>query len=103
VIHRCGYLSMSYSLEFKPQALKEWKKLNPTIKEQFKKKLKERLESPKVSKDKLSGYGNIYKIKLRNLGYRLAYEVRDEEIVVLVLAVGKREKSKVYDRLLKRV
>ncbi|MDY0123740.1 type II toxin-antitoxin system RelE/ParE family toxin [Sulfurimonas sp.] len=90
---------MSYNLEFMPQALKEWKKLNSTIKEQFKKKLQERLESPRVAKDKLSGYENVYKIKLRNIGYRLAYEIKDEEVVVLVLSVGKREKNKIYDNL----
>lgn len=93
---------MSYSLEFKPKALKEWNKLNPTIKSQFQKKLKERLENPKVLKDKLSGYENIYKIKLRNVGYRLAYEVKDEEIVVLVLSVGKRENNRIYDNLANR-
>ena len=87
---------MTYNLEFKPQALKEWSKLGSTIKEQFKKKLEERLENPKVEKDKLSGYENVYKIKLKTLGYRLAYQVKDEEIVVLVLSVGKREKDKIY-------
>ena len=86
---------MTYNLEFKPQALKEWSKLGSTIKEQFKKKLEERLENPKVEKDKLSGYENIYKIKLRTAGYRLAYQVKDEEIVVLVLSVGKRGKDKI--------
>jgi mRNA interferase RelE/StbE len=93
---------MSYNLEFRPKALKEWNKLNPTIKSQFKKKLKERLENPKVVKDKLSGYENVYKIKLRNVGYRLAYEVKDEEIVVLVLSVGKRENNRIYDNLANR-
>lgn len=93
---------MSYSLEFKPKALKEWNKLNSTIKSQFKKKLKERLENPKVPKDKLSGYENVYKIKLRNLGYRLAYEVKDEEIVVLVLSVAKRENNRIYENLANR-
>ena len=78
---------------------KEWSKLGSTIKEQFKKKLEERLENPKVEKDKLSGYENVYKIKLRILGYRLAYQVKDEEIVVLVLSVGKREKEKIYKNL----
>ena len=86
---------MIYNLDFKPQALKEWGKLGHTVKEQFKKKLKERLENPRVSKDKLSGYENVYKIKLREVGYRLAYEV----IVVLVLGVGKREKDKIYKNL----
>lgn len=90
---------MIYNLEFKPQALKEWEKLGYTVKEQFKKKLKERLENPKILKDKLSGYDNVYKIKLKDVGYRLAYEVKDEEIVVLVLSVGKREKDKIYKNL----
>jgi len=93
---------MTYSLEFKPKALKEWDKLNSTIKSQFKKKLKERLENPKVPKDKLSGYDNVYKIKLKKLGYRLAYEVKDEEIVVLVLGVGKRENNRIYEDLANR-
>lgn len=93
---------MSYKLQFNPKALKEWNKLNNTIKEQFKKKLKERLETPKVPKDKLSGFEQVYKIKLRNLGYRLVYEVRDEEIVILVLTVGKRENDKVYKNLFNR-
>lgn len=90
---------MTYNLEFKPQALKEWNKLGSTIKEQFKKKLEERLENPKVEKDKLSGYENVYKIKLKTAGYRLAYQVKDKEIVVLVLSVGKREKDKIYKNL----
>lgn len=94
---------MSYNLEFKPKALKEWGKLNSTIQEQFKKKLKERLQNPKVPKDKLSGFENVYKIKLRSIGYRLAYEVKDQEVVVLVLSVGKRENNKVYDNLKDRL
>lgn len=92
---------MSYSLEFNPKALKEWSKLNSTIKEQFKKKLKERLENPRIPKDKLSGFENVYKIKLKNIGYRLAYEVKDEQIVVLVLTVGRRENNEVYKNLKK--
>jgi len=90
---------MSYNLEFLPKALKEWHKLDATIKTQFKKKLAERLENPKVAKDKLSGFNDVYKIKLRTIGYRLAYEVKDKEIVILVLSVGKRENSSVYEHL----
>ena len=90
---------MSYELEFLPSALKEWKKLDNSIKAQFKKKLSERLENPKVVKDKLRGYEDVYKIKLRDVGYRLAYQVKDDEIVVLVLVVGKRENNEVYEML----
>ena len=90
---------MSYELEFLPSALKEWQKLDNRIKVQFKKKLSERLENPKVTKDKLRGYEDVYKIKLRDVGYRLAYQVKDDEIVVLVLVVGKRENNEVYKML----
>lgn len=87
---------MTYKLKFIPAALKEWKKLAPPLREQFQKKLRERLQNPKVPADQLKGFDNVYKIKLRSAGYRLAYEVIDQEIVVMVLAVGKREKSIIY-------
>ncbi len=90
---------MSYRLKFLPAALKEWRKLPPPIRAQFKNKLRQRLEIPKAPADQLRGYQNIYKIKLRSSGYRLAYEVFDTEIVVVVLAVSKRDKSKVYKNL----
>lgn len=90
---------MTYCLEFMPKVLKKWKKLNLTIKKQFHKKLEERLKNPKVQKDKLSGYNDIYKIKLRSAGFRLVYEVKDKEIVILVLSVGKRENGAVYSKL----
>ncbi len=87
---------MSYKLEFLQDALAEWKKLNPNIQQQFKKKLIKILENPKIAKNKLSGHPHRYKIKLRSLGYRLVYEVIDDEIVVVVIAVGKRENNIVY-------
>jgi len=93
---------MTYKLDFDERALKEWKKLGATVKEQFRKKLAERLENPHVPASKLSGYANTYKIKLLDVGYRLVYEVIDKELVVFVIAVDKREKSKVYKKAEKR-
>lgn len=93
---------MTYKLRFLPVALKEWNKLGAPIRSQFKKKLAERLEEPRVKADKLSAYDSVYKIKLRSAGYRLAYEVVDDELLVYVLAVGKREKGKIYLSLEKR-
>ncbi|OHD97098.1 MAG: addiction module toxin RelE [Sulfurimonas sp. RIFCSPHIGHO2_12_FULL_36_9] len=90
---------MTYKLTFHPKALKEWKSLDASIGEQFKKKLAERLINPKVPKDKLSGFDNVYKIKLRTAGFRLAYKVEDESVTILVLAVGKRENNKIYNLL----
>ncbi|WOG29920.1 type II toxin-antitoxin system RelE/ParE family toxin [Endozoicomonas sp. 8E] len=93
---------MTYKLKFLPAAMKEWNKLASPLRNQFKKKLAERLENPHVPSAKLKGYDNVYKIKLRTAGYRLAYEVIDEEIVVYVLAIGKRDKDAVYKTLRKR-
>lgn len=89
---------MTYSLKFHEKALKEWKKLGEPIKSQFKKKLYERLENPHVQADRLSGFSSaLYKIKLRAAGYRLVYEVSDNEITVFVLSVGKRDRLQVYE------
>jgi mRNA interferase RelE/StbE len=93
---------MSYKLKFVPTALKEWEKIDNTIQKQFKKKLAERLEDPHLISCKLSGFENHYKIKLRTSGYRLVYEIIDEEIVVMVIAVGKRDKNIVYRKAQKR-
>ena len=87
---------MSYSLEFKESALKEWKKLDGGIREQFKKKLAERVERPRIESARLTGMPDCYKIKLKNAGYRLVYQVDDKRIVVIVVAVGKRENLAVY-------
>ncbi len=87
---------MSYELAFLDAALKEWRKLDNQTRDQFKAKLEERLLNPKVSSARLHGTKERYKIKLRNAGYRLVYEVRDQQLIVLVVAVGKRERNEVY-------
>jgi mRNA interferase RelE/StbE len=87
---------MSYELAFLDAALKEWRKLDNQTREQFKAKLEERLLNPKVPSARLHGTKERYKIKLRNAGYRLVYEVRDQKLIVLVVAVGKRERNEVY-------
>jgi len=87
---------MTYELGFLEDALKEWRKLDNVVRAQFKKRLIERLESPRVPSARLAGHPDRYKIKLRSLGYRLVYEVRDSQLLVVVVAVGKRERNAVY-------
>ena len=94
---------MIYELEFKKSALKEWKKLGATIQSQFKKKLENILNEPHVESAKLSGGNELYKIKLRQVGYRLVYEVNDAVITVTVISVGKRDKGKVYKDAMDRI
>jgi mRNA interferase RelE/StbE len=93
---------MSYELSFHPDALAEWRKLDATVSGQFKKKLIERLRHPRVPAARLAGCQDRYKIKLRSVGYRLVYEVRDAVLLVIVVAVGKRERNAVYRVAAKR-
>jgi mRNA interferase RelE/StbE len=97
------FLSMTYNLAFKKSSLKEWKKLAPHIRDIFKKQLLKRLENPRIPSAVISGGKDLYKIKLRQIGYRLVYSVSDEIVTVTVLAVGERDKNKVYDAALSRI
>lgn len=87
---------MNYELVFKDEALKEWKKLDSNLREVFKNKLAERLKQPHIPSSLLRGMSDCYKIKLKGAGYRLVYQVRDKEVVVVVIAVGKRDRNLVY-------
>ena len=93
----------TYRLEFLPSALKEWRKLGATVRNQFAKKLDERLAEPRVPSARLSEFPDCYKIKLRKAGFRLVYRVEVERLVVMVIAVGKRERSEAYKAAAKRV
>jgi mRNA interferase RelE/StbE len=62
---------MRFELRFEPDALKEWQALDKSVREPLKK-------------------------KLAKTGHRLVYRVIDEQVVVLVLAIGKRERLEAY-------
>lgn len=87
---------MTYKLIFRSHALKEWNKLNFVIREQFRKKLEERLVKPDIIKDKLSDLTDCYKIKLRSSGYRLVYKLIKNQLIIEVIAIGKRDGLEVY-------
>nr|WP_304610592.1 type II toxin-antitoxin system RelE/ParE family toxin [Phyllobacterium sp. T1293] len=57
---------------------------------------------PRVPNAALHGMPDHYKIKLRQAGCRLVYRANDETITVLVVTVGKRERSEVYNLARKR-
>ena len=87
---------MSFKLRFHELALAEWRKLDGSAREPLKKKLAERLVSPRIPAAALSDMADCYKIKLRSLGYRLIYRVDADVVFVTVVAVGKRDKDQVY-------
>lgn len=93
-----------FRLKFLPEAIEEWNALDGSVKEVLRKALKKRLEQPHTPGAQLHGdLRNCYKIKLRKQGYRLVYSVEDDALVVLVLAVDKREDIAAYRSAVERL
>ncbi|GAA0493221.1 type II toxin-antitoxin system RelE/ParE family toxin [Pigmentiphaga sp. GD03639] len=85
---------MSYKLFFLPEARQEWDGLDGSLRTLFKAALKKRLETPRLPGSQLRPpLVDCYKIKLRGVGYRLVYLVRDEATPpdIVVLVVGRRD------------
>ncbi len=86
-----------YRLLFVPQALQEWHALDGSVREVVKKLLAKRLLNPHVPGGALHGeLAGCYKIKLLKQGIRRVYAVEDDRLVVMVLAIDKREDNAAY-------
>jgi mRNA interferase RelE/StbE len=86
-----------YKLKFGKRAWKEWRALDTSVQRQFQKKLDKVLRSPHVLSMRLHGFPNCYRIKLRKAGMRLGYKVVDDQLLVMVIAVGPRDKDEIYE------
>ena len=92
---------MPYTLEFREEALDDWKKLDHSVKLVFASKLEQRLANPFVPSARLSGdLVDHYRIKSDRTGHRLVYIVIGQRLVVT--AVGKRAGKVAYKTALKR-
>ena len=95
---------MAYTLEFHRDALEEWRNLDKSVSLPIKKKLEKRLEHPAIDSARLSGaLSECFKIKNASSGHRLIYTIIEEECVVYVLAVGKREDAEAYEKAKSRL
>lgn len=87
---------MSYTIEWKPSARKEIRKLDPTVRRRVIGAVTalgiEPRPSGSVTLTASPGWRRI-----RIGGYRVIYDIRDDALVVLVLRVGSR--GSVYRRL----
>ena len=93
-----------YRLQFVPSAWAQWQALDGSVKEPLRKLLQKRLDNPHVPGGELHGaLAGHYKIKLRKQGYRLVYGVQEDVLVVMVMAIDKREDSAVYQSAVARI
>ncbi|CAA6806483.1 MAG: RelE/StbE replicon stabilization toxin [uncultured Sulfurovum sp.] len=96
-----------YDYKFHPEAEKELEKLNRSVQILFTKTLKKILKSPELGVDlgnknnlNLSGLKKMYFDHKR---YRVVYQILEEEIVIHLIAIGKRDKMEVYEKAGDRV
>jgi len=96
-----------YDYKFHPEAEKELGKLNRSVQILFTKALKKILKSPELGIDlgnknnfDLSGLKKMY---FDNKRYRIVYEIIEDEILIHLVAIGKRDKMDVYKKAGERV
>jgi len=93
-----------YRLLFVPSAWKEWQALDGSVKEPLRQLLRKRLDNPHVPGGALHGeLTGYYKIKLKKQGFRLVYGVEDSALIVMVMAVDKRDDHVVYCSAVARI
>jgi len=91
-----------YEYKFHPEAEKELAKLNYSVQILFTKTLKKILKSPELGQD-LGNKNNLdltglKKMYFDNKRYRIVYEVIEHELVIYLIAIGKRDKMEVYEK-----
>ncbi|OIP53573.1 hypothetical protein AUK10_02280 [Candidatus Gracilibacteria bacterium CG2_30_37_12] len=95
-----------YSVKFHKEVEKDLEKLDATSRILFTKTLGKILQSPELGKDlrntggiDLSGYKKMY---FDGKKKRIVYKVKEKEVIVYIISVGKREKMDVYKEAFKR-
>jgi mRNA interferase RelE/StbE len=91
-----------YAYKFHPDAKKELVKLNNSVQILFTKTLKKILKSPELGQD-LGNKNNIdltglKKMYFDNKRYRVVYEIIEKEVIIHIIAIGKRDKMEVYEK-----
>jgi mRNA interferase RelE/StbE len=80
---------MTYTVEIRPAAARQLKKLTRVVQAQVIQQLEElELDPRPPDVKKLSGKNNLYRVRVGE--YRIVYEIQDAVLLVLVLAVGHR-------------
>lgn len=85
---------MSYSLEFRPSALKALKKLPRHVSDQLREAIEKLKENPRPPGSlKMKGSDDFWRV--RSGDYRVIYDIQDSRLLVLIVDVGHR--SSIYN------
>ncbi|MBI5190790.1 MAG: type II toxin-antitoxin system RelE/ParE family toxin [Nitrospirae bacterium] len=86
---------MKFVLEFRPRVVKDFKKLDVTVQRLVQNALAKIASSPEIGKPLKPPFQGMYSVRAGS--YRIIYEVHNEIITVLIVAIGHRRE--VYDKL----
>jgi mRNA interferase RelE/StbE len=86
---------MPYQIKISSKARNSLKKLSENLREKLILEINSLSNEPRPKGyKKLKGYENYYRIRMGN--YRIIYEINDNELLILVLNLGKRDN--IYDQ-----
>jgi mRNA interferase RelE/StbE len=87
---------MAHRIEISPAAARQLKKIDRRVLLQIAEKIDLPAAEPRPRGcEKLSGYDNLYRVRIGD--YRIVYGVEDRLVVVVVLKVGNR--AEIYQRI----
>ena len=83
---------MTWTINFSKSAEKEYSKLSKDIKTTLKKYLREKvIHTPRQYGKPLVSYGSVKLWRYRIQNYRLICQIKDDELTILVVRIGKRD------------
>lgn len=99
---------MAFKIEFHPLAVKDFDRLDGSIRKDVAKKINALSENPFLGKPLRNKMGldlpGFFKLYAANKKYRIVYHLlKDYLEVIEIIEIGKREKEEVYKLILKRL
>lgn len=103
---------MEWTIEYIKEAQRDLKKLEPYNRLQILKAIEKTAEHPLPPPDGIgkplgnhasSNLAGFYKIKLKNLGYRVVYGLKRENNIMKVIVIGIRDDEAVYKEAERRI
>jgi len=80
---------MAYTLEFRPRALRDLKGLPQNVQRRILEPIENLADDPRPpGVKKLSGTEDLYRIRVGD--YRVIYQIRDKERLVVIVRIGHR-------------
>ena len=103
---------MKWAIEYIKEAQKDLRKLDPYVRKLVLKAIEKTAERPLPPPDGIgkplgnhtsSKLGGFYKIKLKNMGYRVVYDLVREGSVMKIIIISVRDDEAVYKEAERRI